>query len=435
MANPYGAVERSLERTRQTLGGMFQHEAERERRKGLLGMKEAELGLTKLGLEERMKERDFNRWLKTPGTIDAVFKQGVKQGYIHPDQADAAVKLFGEAGGDINMVTTPENLAGLQKKLMDASKPIKVSKGEGLYDPVNEKWIRKPSEKDKDRYKSVSPGGLYDTKENKWVREPDEKDKSRYKAVSPGGLYDTKEGVWIREPGSKGVGGDLKVSDYKAGIQTILSFYRKKDDMAANLFLQVEKATDLKTLFGATESTYQYLNKLAVDEGNEDAMQHLEDLEFFYDKLAEKLGVSRPESRQKGLGYFGELPRSDGRVSTEISIGVNLDGKETEIPLLTPNQSAEQIDYLLKFDGDPKDLDPAVLDNAVAHARERIAAGKSPFAQKGEQTEVPASQQEEITLPETIKTTSEALDYLMKTYQMDEDSAVNWLRSAMTAQQ
>jgi hypothetical protein len=37
---------------------------------------------------------------------------------------------------------------------------------------------------------------------------------------------------------------------------------------------------------------------------------------------------NRPDGSAKGGGYFGELKRPDGGVSTEISVGVGIDGKE-----------------------------------------------------------------------------------------------------------
>ena len=55
----------------------------------------------------------------------------------------------------------------------------------------------------------------------------------------------------------------------------------------------------------------------------------------------------RADGTPKGEGYFGKLKRPDGDVSTELSIGVNLGGKETEIPTLVPTLSEEEKNYLL----------------------------------------------------------------------------------------
>ena len=92
----------------------------------------------------------------------------------------------------------------------------------------------------------------------------------------------------------------------------------------------------------------------------------------------------RADGTEKGSGFLGELKRPDGGVSTEISIGVTIDGKNVEIPSIVPGLSKSQIDVLLNLgenEKPPKD----VVDIAAAHAKKRISEGKSPFAQDGEQ--------------------------------------------------
>jgi len=91
----------------------------------------------------------------------------------------------------------------------------------------------------------------------------------------------------------------------------------------------------------------------------------------------------RPDGTQKGRGYFGELKRPDGSISTEISIGVNLNGQEMEIPTLVPGLSKQQIDSLLK--GEPITRD--IIDIAVEHARKRLSEGKSPFAGRNDRVQ------------------------------------------------
>ncbi len=83
----------------------------------------------------------------------------------------------------------------------------------------------------------------------------------------------------------------------------------------------------------------------------------------------------RADGTKKGPGFLGELKRPDGKVSTEISIGVELDGKETEIPTLVPTLTKDEIKHLLSG----KKPTEAIVKKAVKHARERIALGKSPF--------------------------------------------------------
>lgn len=91
----------------------------------------------------------------------------------------------------------------------------------------------------------------------------------------------------------------------------------------------------------------------------------------------------RADGTEKGTGFFGELKMKDGSgsVATEISIGVNFGGKETQIPTLVPTLSKDEVDHLLK--GLPPT--PEIVQKAVDHAKARIAQGKSPFANDGQQ--------------------------------------------------
>lgn len=88
----------------------------------------------------------------------------------------------------------------------------------------------------------------------------------------------------------------------------------------------------------------------------------------------------RADGSEKGEGFLGELKRPDGDVSTELSIGVNIGNKEMDIPMLVPTLSKEEVKHLLDG-GRPTD---AIVQKAVQHAKTRMAAGQSPFAQKAE---------------------------------------------------
>lgn len=77
----------------------------------------------------------------------------------------------------------------------------------------------------------------------------------------------------------------------------------------------------------------------------------------------------------KGKGYFGAMKSSDG-ISTEISS----DNDEFSYPMMVPGMSEAELNILLKGDK-PTD---AMYDKAEAHARKRMAEGKSPFAGKTE---------------------------------------------------
>lgn len=88
----------------------------------------------------------------------------------------------------------------------------------------------------------------------------------------------------------------------------------------------------------------------------------------------------RAPTRKKGPGFLGTLERPDKHTSTELSIGVNIDGEEIEIPSLVPGLTQTETDYLLQGNKPTKEI----IDKAVQHARQRIIKGKSPFAGPGE---------------------------------------------------
>lgn len=100
----------------------------------------------------------------------------------------------------------------------------------------------------------------------------------------------------------------------------------------------------------------------------------------------------RADGSQKGLGFFGLMKRHDGSVSSELSIGVNLDGREMEVPLLVPSLSRGELDHLLNGGAPSK----AMVDKAVDFAVQRMGAGKSPFAGDGEQGPLPNPAQQEF---------------------------------------
>ena len=83
----------------------------------------------------------------------------------------------------------------------------------------------------------------------------------------------------------------------------------------------------------------------------------------------------RKDGTKKSSGWKGELKRPDGGVSTELSIGVNLDGKEMEIPSIVPTSTKDELDYLLNGGQMTKEI----ADKAVEHAIKRMKEGKSPF--------------------------------------------------------
>ena len=101
----------------------------------------------------------------------------------------------------------------------------------------------------------------------------------------------------------------------------------------------------------------------------------------------------RSDGSQKGNGYFGVLKRPDGNVSTEISIGVGLNGKETQIPLIVPTLNKAELNYLLANDPNSDDfmskMPSTIIDKAVDHAVGRLKSGQSPFSREDESYDMP----------------------------------------------
>jgi len=96
----------------------------------------------------------------------------------------------------------------------------------------------------------------------------------------------------------------------------------------------------------------------------------------------------RADGSEKGMGFLGVMKRPDGNVSTEISVGVEIGGKEIEIPTMVPGLTKDELNYLLNNPTNSEDfgknMPRSIIQKAVDHARARIAEGKSPFRQDDE---------------------------------------------------
>lgn len=89
----------------------------------------------------------------------------------------------------------------------------------------------------------------------------------------------------------------------------------------------------------------------------------------------------RPDGTMKGPGFLGPLTHSSGKTATELSIGVNVNGKEMLIPSIVPTLDKNEINYLLGGGKPTK----GIIDKAVQHALERQKGGLSPFKEWDEQ--------------------------------------------------
>jgi len=98
---------------------------------------------------------------------------------------------------------------------------------------------------------------------------------------------------------------------------------------------------------------------------------------------AGKYGL-RADGTPKGNGYFGVVKRPDGNISTELSVGVNLGGKEVEIPTMVPTLTAQELQQLLSAP-DGQMPPESIIQKAVEFARQRQTKGLPYFAAPDEQ--------------------------------------------------
>lgn len=102
--------------------------------------------------------------------------------------------------------------------------------------------------------------------------------------------------------------------------------------------------------------------------------------------LAREYG-NRIDGTKKAQGFFGELQRPDGDYSTELSIGVNIGGKDQEIPMIVPTLNPNELNYILGG-GEPT---PEIVQKAVDHAISRGKSAKPFFATPSEPIFTPPS--------------------------------------------
>ena len=82
-----------------------------------------------------------------------------------------------------------------------------------------------------------------------------------------------------------------------------------------------------------------------------------------------------PADGMKYTGWKGELTDIDGNAVTEMSIGVNIDNQETDIPLIVPDSTDAELKRLLNKQA-PTD---AMVRKAYDWAVMRLKNGLSPF--------------------------------------------------------
>jgi hypothetical protein len=93
----------------------------------------------------------------------------------------------------------------------------------------------------------------------------------------------------------------------------------------------------------------------------------------------------RPDGSSKGMGFLGVFKTPSGQDVSEYSVGVNIGGKEMDVPSLVPTLTSDEVQATLKAANDQKPPPQSVIEKAAAYAKQRIAQGKPVFAQDGEQ--------------------------------------------------
>jgi hypothetical protein len=89
----------------------------------------------------------------------------------------------------------------------------------------------------------------------------------------------------------------------------------------------------------------------------------------------------RPDGSLKGEGWLGELKLPNGGVATEYTVGVNIGGKEIDIPTLVPGLTKEEVDVMVNYIiPNNKPIPESVMQKAVEHAKQKMNKGESVFA-------------------------------------------------------
>lgn len=84
-------------------------------------------------------------------------------------------------------------------------------------------------------------------------------------------------------------------------------------------------------------------------------------------------------------GFLGPFPDKYGKMMTEQTIGVEIDGKEVQMPAIVPTTTPDEIELLASGNVNWKSpRGQLIQDKAVANYRDRVSRGLSPYYQDGE---------------------------------------------------
>ena len=116
-------------------------------------------------------------------------------------------------------------------------------------------------------------------------------------------------------------------------------------------------------------------------------------------------------SKKSARGYLGPVKNNvEGGTMTEVSIGVEINGEEIEVPAMVPTLTQAEVDTLanMRLEGNAKNIPESIKQKAVAHAKQRLKEGKSVFYVDGEESQPSQVAPEAAQKAEEIATKAQA---------------------------
>ena len=144
----------------------------------------------------------------------------------------------------------------------------------------------------------------------------------------------------------------------------------------------------MTTLLNLLLGSDSKLQSQSLQEAVSGFLNNSQQTESFEDYKKEKYGYGlREDGTQKGFGYFGEIPTTDGsdNIMGELGSEMTYKGKNVHFPLLVPTLTRKEIDHLATGKKVPEEIWKKAMDHAIM----RIGQGKDPFAHKEEEGKTP----------------------------------------------
>ena len=124
------------------------------------------------------------------------------------------------------------------------------------------------------------------------------------------------------------------------------------------------------------------------------------------DAIPKKDMLRADGSTKSAQGYLGAFPDKYGKMMTEQTIGVEIDGKEVQMPAIVPTTTPDEIELLGSGNVNWKSpRGQLIQDKAVANYRDRMSKGLNPYYQDGE-GDVPSVQE----VPKPVEVDTSALE-------------------------